>query len=77
MWPRSISQQPLIADRKLLFPFFFFFKCLQHSQAFNQTHRASLLCCCSSEDNTNVLQVKTGSSLGQKSFPDILSLISV
>lgn len=71
MWPRSISQQPLIADRKLLFPFFFLFKCLQHGQAFSQTHRTSLLCCCSSEDNMNVLQVKTGSSLGQKPFSDI------
>lgn len=71
MWPRSISQQPLIADGKLLFPFFFPFKCLQHGQAFNQTHRASLLCGCSSEDNMNVLQVKIGSSLGQKSFSDV------
>lgn len=71
MWPCSISQQPLIADRKLLFPFFSLFKCLQHGQAFSQTHGASLLCCCSSADNMNVLQVKTGSSLGQKSFSDI------
>lgn len=56
MWPRSISQQPLIADRKLLFPFFPLFKCLQHGQAFNQTRRASLLCCRSSEENMNVLK---------------------
>lgn len=70
MWPRSISQQPLIADRKLLFPFF------SSLSAYNTVkpsikHRTSLLCCCSSEDNMNVLQVKTGSSLGQKPFSDI------
>lgn len=44
------------------------FKCLQNGQAFNQTHRGQHT---SSEDNMNVLRVKTGSSFGQKSFSDI------